>query len=197
MHKSAFTSSLILATGILLTTLSAQGMRGASLNFYPDPFNTINLWTHYDGALRLPAFVNPPSPEELKELSLLAEQHNQNNALFLLPKEILDHIFSYCHIQGALSPESQVKSLEKSIETFLHLSATCKNFNKLLTLEIIGSLCKNYALDDKNEALENLLRSMNNPNYRTKRLPGLILAYAGADLNTTEINLMVVYLAEQ
>ena len=30
MHKPTFTSTLILATGILLTTLSAQGMRSKS-----------------------------------------------------------------------------------------------------------------------------------------------------------------------
>ena len=39
------------------------------------------------------------SPEEYKQIALRAEEYNQNNPLFLLPNELLTHIFSYCKIQ--------------------------------------------------------------------------------------------------
>jgi len=192
---------LLLALAIIISTSSLQGM---GPNFYPFfdlpsiPFSNHNRSNPY-------AFINYSSPEELKkkyEESALqsdfaptslksfdghgkatterAEQFNQNNPLFLLPRETLDHILSYCQAED----KDQVKSLEKSIKTFLQLSRVCKNFNTLLTFETIGKLCKNYELVDKNNVLKKLLETINNFTYKTKRPCALVLVYAGADVNT-------------
>jgi len=111
-----------------------------------------------------------------KEQALQAEEYNQSNPLFLLPQEMLNQIFSSC------PTPAQAQSLEKTIKTFMKLSATCKSFNKLLTFETIGNFCTNYAQNDKDQTLQNITQYMNNYTYKAKRLPALIVSCAGATL---------------
>ena len=80
--------------------------------------------------------------------------------------------------------ESEEELLEKKIKFFMRLNTTCKKINQSLTFEAIGKLCKNYALIDKTDALQQLLETTTSLNYKVKRLPALILVCAGANLMT-------------
>lgn len=71
--------------------------------------------------------------------SVQAEEYNQNNLLFHLPKDVSDQIFSYC-----LVPKDQWAALEDNIKNFMRLRLICKNFNRCLTDETIGNFCKSY-----------------------------------------------------
>jgi len=113
-------------------------------------------------------------------LALQPEEYNNNDCLLTrLPNETLIDILSHCLIKD----ENSKKSLKYSIKEFMQLSTTCKNFNRILTFETIGTLCKKYAQGDKNRVLQNLV---NDGRYATTRLPILILICAGADANTRE-----------
>jgi len=118
------------------------------------------------------------SPEEYKQCALHAAAYNQSNPLLVLPKELLIHIFSYCETQD------HEKTLEYSIKNFMKLSTTCKCFNTLLTFNMLGQLCKDYAPTDKTETLQRLIETTTSLNYKVKRLPALILVCAGAAINT-------------
>lgn len=112
--------------------------------------------------------LTPEECEKYEQLALQAEEYNNNCLLTKLPSEIF----------------IDIQSLEDSIKFFMKLSCTCKSFNKLLTFETIGKLCKNYALVDKNETLKKIMEIINYPSYESKRLSTLILICAGADANT-------------
>lgn len=115
--------------------------------------------------------------QDYTQSALQAAACDANNCLLTkLPRETLINIFSHCIVQS----EDQVKSLEKSIKTFMKLSITCKFFNQLLTFETIGNFCKSYTLYVKSTALHSLMQHMSDKTYTIQRLPALILVCAGA-----------------
>lgn len=130
-------------------------------------------------------FFAPEEYKKYKQQALQAEEYNQNNPLTCMPHEILGHIYYYCQMHEDLSgEESEEELLEKKIKFFMRLNTTCKKINQSLTFEAIGKLCKNYALIDKTDALQQLLETTTSLNYKVKRLPALILVCAGANLMT-------------
>lgn len=182
MKKSTFTLNVVWLSIILLSMMSVQSMEQDNI-----PFGSIFFYAQRH-ELTEPIFIYPNHLNQWTSIftkqDLLAaqkaEQHNENNGLTSLPPEILIGIFSYC----LASNHDKVKSLEASIERFMKLSTTCKNFNRLLTFKTIGSFCKNYSPKIKNQALKKLMRTTNYLNYKTKRPPLCALIYADADANT-------------
>lgn len=121
--------------------------------------------------------------------SLQAEEHNQTYpTLTALPQEILCDIFSYYQVNR----QKMGESLQDSIKNFMRLRGVCKKLYQALTGEKIGDYCKNYAQQQKNNALCTLVDTIecdcyNNKSshgYATRRLPALILVCAGADSNS-------------
>ncbi len=76
----------------------------------------------------------------------------------------------------------------------MSLSTLCKKFNNVLAPEVIGSLCRTYTFKIKNETLQNLITTIKNSNYETRRIPILLLIYAGADVN---IEAKLTYLSDR
>lgn len=173
MKKSTFTLNILWMTTILLCTASIQGME-SNVSWPRWAFNKLSylssiIWT-----------PKQLSPEDYAQLALQAKEYNQHNPLLSLP-DVLSHIFSHCLVHN----ENQVESLKNSMKSLIKLNSTCKNLHTLLTRETIGKFCKNYAQNDKDQALFNLGESINNLTYMRKRLPALILICAGADPNTS------------
>jgi len=137
------------------------------------------------------------------QLALQAEKYEKyekyNDTVCLLtslPNEKLIDIFSFCLVDDDMSvvlrraqddrakSEDQVTSLENSIKSFMNMSMACRNFNRLLTFKTIGELCESYTQKDKKNALQNILRTINEFNCQTRRLPILVLVTAGAQNKT-------------
>ena len=57
-----------------------------------------------------------------------------------MPNDVLKEILSHCHTDETDSE----KALKNHIKNFMKCVQTCKHFNRLLTGETIGHLCKNY-----------------------------------------------------
>ncbi len=179
-------------SALLLSTLSIQAMEPGihigPIFFYAETHEQIiHPYQLNNQPVRL------DTEQNLLE-SKKAEEHNENNCLLIsLPPEKLIEIFSHCSVGG----NNQIQSLEANIKRFMKLNTTCKHFNKLLTFKEIGAFCKNYDLKTKNETLKKLMRTINDPNYKTKRLPALALICANADANTrtdaTLLNSAVIY----
>lgn len=73
------------------------------------------------------------------------------------------------------------KELTTTIKNFMRLRATSESCNRLFTPEKIGSLCKSYPQEVKNNVLRDLVeKNRYSIQYKTKRLPILMLVYAGA-----------------
>lgn len=128
--------------------------------------------------------------KEYAQLASQAEEYNEHYCqLTSLPPEKLIQILSHCLVQT----EDQLKSFEDSVETFIRLNSTCKIFNRLLTLEEISDFFKNYTQIDKDTILQNFIETMGPRNYYSpnrildnytiKRIPALLLVYAGANVN--------------
>lgn len=103
----------------------------------------------------------------------------QTSKLFLLPDELLIHIFTYCSIQD----KKAVYALKKSIQNFMQLSTLCKKFNQLLKPELAGQLCQQYPSWIKDHILQDLIYAeFWNPPRRLHK-PISILTLAGAYIN--------------
>jgi len=121
--------------------------------------------------------------EQWEQLALQAEEYNDHACLLTsLTNETLIDIFSHCLANDI----DQVQSLEKSIKNFMKISMACKNFNSLLTFEIIGHFCKNYTQDNKDNTLHKLTNNLRMDIIKTIRLPTLILICS--DVNANIIN---------
>jgi len=100
------------------------------------------------------------------------------------------------HTQSA--DQDQVQLIEERIKSFMRLRSVCKEYNALLTCEMVGDLCQHYAQCDKDTVLKNLIEFkteiLENVSHDAKtteeyiknhyaaiRLPALILICAGAD----------------
>jgi len=144
--------------------------------------NALFISTIFLGTMSVHSMEN--SYNNYTQKALLAEKYNDTVCLLThLPNEKLIDIFSFCLADDV----DQVKSLEKSIKSFMRINMVCRNFNRLLTFETVGKLCKNYALDDKNYALRSLMRRTSAPDYKKSRLPMLILICAHAS-TTNKVN---------
>ena len=108
-----------------------------------------------------------------------AETYNNNNCLLALPQDIFMPIFAHCQTQG----NDQVRSLEKSIKDLMKISMACKKFNKVLTSDAIGGLCKSYDNAVKNQVIKCIIQTIDRDTYEGGVLPVSVLLYAGADPN--------------
>lgn len=77
--------------------------------------------------------------------------------------------------------DGPVKELTNNIKNFMSLRIICESGNRLFTPEKIGSLCKSYPQEVKNKVLKNLIEK-DRYNFKSKRLPILILICAGASV---------------
>ena len=135
-----------------------------------------------------------------------AEKYNQYNPLIALCDDIFKQILSYCHEHDVPSNASTIassfakatneevlskrdnaiKALEKSIKTFMQLSATCKLTHTLLTHEKIGTFCKNYPHEIKLYLFQNLMQPTSTPGDEIKHFPAVIILCAGIDTASIE-----------
>lgn len=123
-----------------------------------------------------------------------AREYNNSTCLLTnLPNDTLKDIFSHCLIEDT----NQVRSLEKTIRSFMQISMACKKFNVLLTFKEISEFCKNYKLSDKNQAFIHLTYSKSEksdwPMNQIKRLPALILVCAGAKKKSFYLPLEAIF----
>ena len=119
------------------------------------------------------------SMENHAQFAAQAEEYNNTECLlFKLPNEIF---FDFLHrlSDGELS----MSSLHNDVKHLMPLRATCKHFNRLLTLETIGHIYKKAL--NKNKILQEIINQLNNSN-KSKSLPTLaqVLLHAGADAQT-------------
>lgn len=167
MKKLMLNTNVIWILTVLLNTLSLESMQKI---WHTTEWST----PEYE---KERAEIN--NRECMKKAARQAKKYNQLNQLVVLPENILKSIFARCIMQGM----DQVKTLKKNIKYFLALKTTCKDFNQLLTFEVIGNLCKSYAQKYKNRVLKRLMENMNDYNFEAKRSPALILVCAGANAN--------------
>jgi hypothetical protein len=154
---------------IIVTTASIQGMESG-----PTLAQRI-----YNQAVQLASIIWTPN-QYAQEQAYAYQAHTYNQHNPLLIEAISRKIVDYAHDNN----NDQAKSLENSIKNFMNLSVSCKYFSELLTPETIGTLCKHYALEDKNTVLLNLLaQNIAWRTYEKMRIPAFILVYADVDVN--------------
>jgi hypothetical protein len=113
-----------------------------------------------------------------EQLVLQTEQYNNDR----LPNDVLICIFSHYVQKDILTEES----LENYIKDFMQLSMVCKQFNTILSYEIIADFCKKYdhitswTVTNKNRIMNRLIAY---DNYIRTRTPALILICGGVDLH--------------
>lgn len=78
------------------------------------------------------------------------------------------------------------KSLEDTVKTTLALSSTCKHFNAMISLAMVGKSCQHYEIAEKNKLMKKWLDSISELTYWNKRRAAFILVYAGADNHANE-----------
>ena len=146
-----------------------------------------NIWSMFDNHIIIDQYKkyiqNKIRDSEKDKLhSLIATQYNSNNTFLKLPNEIFQRILT-------LSINT-TKPLKDIIKPTLLLSTTCKKFNTEQFLITMGKACKDYSLEEKNKAMEMLLKSMNSTNYHNRRHVALLLTYAGAENNAYRESLL-------
>jgi hypothetical protein len=127
--------------------------------------------------------------------------------IFTLPDDALINIFSHCHSKiltykstvGFIVPkvlnipyrsdESSFISFVHTIKNFLRLKhLVCKKFDTLLSYEMIGNFCRNYAQQDKDRFLYTLGLTLHRSNCQSQRLQAFLALYAGANANQKDYN---------
>ncbi|HJZ23205.1 MAG TPA: hypothetical protein VJ201_02010 [Candidatus Babeliales bacterium] len=96
-----------------------------------------------------------------------------------IPNEMWIHIFSYCCTER-VEEESLFNTFFDHCIVFKDI---CKRFNTMLTLKVIGELCKGHTVEDKNKMLQWIVRTASSVNYYIKRPTILALLYSGASAN--------------
>lgn len=118
-----------------------------------------------------------------KKLAAEMQEYNYAQPLVrTLYQENIYSIFSFSQEYG----QDQAEVLIKNIKSFMHARCVCKQLKELLTSEVIGDLCKDYTQDDKNKALEKVVKKLNGFHDRrteNTRYQILALVCAAADPN--------------
>ena len=102
-------------------------------------------------------------------------EYNNKRILTSLPKECFNLIIAHSI--------NTAKSLKKILNPALNLCTICRACNTNDLLINMGKLCKVYSLEEKNKAMEMLLKNMNDFKYHNRRHAALLLTYAGAENN--------------
>ncbi len=118
------------------------------------------------------------SMENHAQFAAQAKKYNADECLLCkLPNEILFDFFSQRLSDNKLS----ISSLHNDVKLLTPLSATCKHFNRLITLETIGHLYKKNL--KKSKVLKEVIRQLYTSD-KNKWLPILaqVLVHAGGDV---------------
>lgn len=191
---------IVLSIATIFSTMLPMRTMNFDYYKYKAPINSaepLSIETKNKNVHRLipkqPAHSRPYDQTDYELNALDAELYNLKNPLLsMIPIafdcDVMVQILLCCYPNNTAhitNIKKRIKAkcflIENIIKNAMQLRSTCKDLNKLITLQRIGNMCSHYDPLYKDKVLFDIAKSMHAHNYETKRVPALILIYADAN----------------